>query len=433
MAAIYLAGARTRLLPASIPFRFFGAAAVFHVVAWAAAIAGADVLPRFAGGLGWPLAALHAITLGVLAMTAIGASLQLLPVATRQPMVHAGTGAAIFWCYVPGVAAVVAGMGWPSPPLLAAGAAAVAVALAGFVFVLARNLAAARGMALVAAHGAVAAFALVLALASALAVVGLWAWGLPVDRKALVALHVATAGYGFMEMLALGLSYVLVPMFALAEAPAAYRGWASFTLATIALALAVAAAVGVVPAVLGTAAAGTGALAAILHVQLMRETLAAGLRRELGTGFRLVRLAWAALLASLALALGLALEVPWDGLATMFGAALFAGWLLSFVLGILQRIVPFLAAMHAGRGTGRPPTPSALTAAAPLLAHFRCHAAALALLAGAIVVDSAAMAAAAGAVGLVGAVAFATFFAIAMRRMAAPRLDTRAADDKMVS
>ena len=70
-----LAGAGSRLLPASVPFRFFGAAVAFHVVAWLAALAGADALPAFAGGLGWPLASLHAITLGVLAMTAIGASL----------------------------------------------------------------------------------------------------------------------------------------------------------------------------------------------------------------------------------------------------------------------------------------------------------------------------------------------------------------------
>ena len=76
----------SRLLPMSIPFRFFGAAIVFHVLAWLAVLAGAQQLPRFAGGLGWPLAALHLVTLGVLVMTALGASLQLLPVATRQPV-----------------------------------------------------------------------------------------------------------------------------------------------------------------------------------------------------------------------------------------------------------------------------------------------------------------------------------------------------------
>jgi hypothetical protein len=85
-AGTFLAGATSRLLPASIPLRFFGAAVASHVFAWLALLAGSGTLPRFAGGLGWTLAALHLVTLGVLVMTAIGASLQLLPVATRQPV-----------------------------------------------------------------------------------------------------------------------------------------------------------------------------------------------------------------------------------------------------------------------------------------------------------------------------------------------------------
>jgi len=44
-----LAGAGSRLLPASVPFRFFGAAVAFHVVAWLAALAGADALAASAG------------------------------------------------------------------------------------------------------------------------------------------------------------------------------------------------------------------------------------------------------------------------------------------------------------------------------------------------------------------------------------------------
>src|SRR5690606_226107 len=95
-AGTFLAGATSRLLPASIPLRYFGAAAAFHLLAWVALLAGAADAPRFVGGLGWPLAALHLITLGVLAMTAIGASLQLLPVATRQA-VHSTRWPAIIW------------------------------------------------------------------------------------------------------------------------------------------------------------------------------------------------------------------------------------------------------------------------------------------------------------------------------------------------
>jgi len=423
VAATFLSGAGSRLLPPSIPFRFFGAAVGFHLVAWLAALAGANDLPAFAGGLGWPLAALHAVTLGVLAMTAIGASLQLFPVATRRPIAHAGLAGAVFWAYVPGVAMVVAGMGLPSPALLGAGAVAVAVALVVFVALFASNLSGAKGMPLVVAHGAVAAISLAATLVTALAVVGAYTLGLPVDRAPTVALHLALAGYGFMGMLALGLSYVLVPMFALSASPPAHRGWASFALAALALALAVPAALGVLPGVLGVAAAGLGAVAAILHVQLMREAIAGGLRRELGLGFRLARVAWGALVASLALALAIALDAPWPWLRTLFGATLVAGWLLSFVLGILQRIVPFLASMHAARGKHRPPTPSSLTAERPLAWHFRLHVAALALLGAAILADSGILAAAAAAAGAAGAAAYAAFFVVAVRRMAASIID----------
>ena len=62
-----------------------------------------------------------------------------------------------------------------------------------------------------------------------------------------IALHVAFAAYGFMGMLALGLSYIVVPMFALSAAPAERPAWASFALAVLALLLAGAAALGLAP------------------------------------------------------------------------------------------------------------------------------------------------------------------------------------------
>ena len=410
LAATFLAGAGSRLLPFSIPFRYFGAAVAFHVAAWLAALAGSTSLPSFAGGLGWPLAALHAVTLGVLAMAAIGASLQLLPVATRRPIAHTKLAAAIFWIYTPGVAALVAGMGLAVPGLLGAGALAVGCALVAYVALLGMNLAGARGMPLVVAHGVVAALSLAATLVSGGLLVAAYALGAGVDRQAFVPLHVVLAGYGFMGMLALGFSSVLVPMFALGPPPDARRAWASFALAAGGLVLAAGAAFGLAPDVLGVAGAGAGAVAAILHVQLMRESIARGLRKELGSGFTLVRLGWAAMIASLGLAGALAWGVEWPRLATLFGAALVAGWLLSFVLGILVRVVPFLASMHAARGHRRPPTPSSMTAVRPLRAHLMLHAAALLLLAVAIVADFAWLAAAAAAVGAAGALAYAAFF-----------------------
>jgi hypothetical protein len=118
--------------------------------------------------------------------------------------------------------------------------------------------------------------------------------------------------------------------------------------------------------------------------------------------------------------LGLVLDAPYDGMTTLFTLALVAGWLLTFLLGLLQRIVPFLASMHAGHGPsgqrGRPPTPSSLTAQRPLAIHHACHFAALALLGLAVIADSPLAARAGALVGIAGAGAFGLFFG-AMRRM----------------
>ncbi len=153
----------------------------------------------------------------------------------------------------------------------------------------------------------------------------------------------------------------------------------------------------------------------------MRVALRSGMRRELGRSFTLVRLGWAMLVASLLLALAMVLDAPLPGLATLFGLTLIVGWLLSFLLGMLQRIVPFLAAMHAAHDSRRPPTPSSLSADRPLAIHFACHVAALAGLALAVVIDSPWLLMLAAAVGAVGAAAFCAFFVTVLRRMhAAP-------------
>jgi hypothetical protein len=416
-AGAFLAGASSRLLPVSIPFRFFGAAVAYHLLAWLALLAGIGAAPAFAGGLGWSLAALHLVTLGVLAMAAIGASLQLLPVATRQPVRFRRWPAAIWWLYTPGVAALALGMGTGGTRLLAVGAIAVVIALVAFAVLLADNLCAGRGMPAVVAHGWVAMASLLVTLATALALAGGYLGAPVLDRANALPLHVVFAAYGFMGMLALGLSYVLVPMFALAPAPDERQAFASGALGAIALLVAAVAALGVAPRPLFIAAIAFGSGSVALHLRLMRIALRTGMRRALGRSFRLVRIAWALLVASLAAGLAMALQLPIEHLSALFGLTLIAGWLLTFLLGILQRIVPFLASMHAARGKGLPPTPSALTAERPLTMHFLCHLAALALLALAVITDSVLVAAGGAVAGAAGAMAYCWFFLVVLRRM----------------
>jgi len=423
-APVFLGGAKGRLLPASIPLRFFGAAAAFHLLAWLALAVGADQWPRFGGGLGWPLAALHLITLGVLGMSAIGAGAQLLPVATRRPAPGHRLLSAIWWLYTPGVAVLAVGMGLPSPPLLAAGAAAVTLALVTWGALMARNLVGARGMPGVVVHGWAAMFALLVLLGSALSLAGTWLGLAAPGRDATLAVHVLFAPYGFMGLLSLGISYILVPMFALADTPAERSQLTSIGLAVAALVLAALPALGFVPAgaaqvAFRIAALSCGAGAVGLHLRLMVQALRSGMRRELGRSFTLVRIGWAGLAASLVLALALVLQIPVPGLASWFGLSLIGVWLLSFLLGMLQRILPFLAALHGGSGR-RAPTPSALTFDPALRFHFACHLAALGLLALAIAADSAWITLAATAVGAAGALAFGTFYTVLLLRMRAP-------------
>ena len=83
---------------------------------------------------------------------------------------------------------------------------------------------------------------------------------------------------------------------------------------------------------------------------------------------------------------------------------------------MLQRIVPFLVSMHLAGSRRRASTPSSLTDQRALTVHRRCHAAALALLALAIALDSAAAVRAASAVGVIGALGFVGFLAAVVRR-----------------
>jgi hypothetical protein len=402
--------------------RFFGAAVVFHLLAWVVLAAGAAQWLGFAGGLGWPLAALHLLTLGVLGMTALGAGAQLLPVATRQPAPSHRLLAAVWWLYTPGVVVLALGMGLARPLWLAGGAVAVGLAFTVWGVMMLRHLSGARGMPGVVAHGWSALAALAVVLASAWSLAGTWL-GLPVpSREITLSLHLVFAPYGFMGLLALGLSYILVPMFALSQTPPERSQLASCAFAVAALVLTALAAFGVSPVGLRAGAVLAGAVAVGLHLRLMAIALKTGMRRELGRSFLLVKIGWGGLVASLALGLAMVLGLPVPRLSTWFGLCLVGVWLLSFLLGMLQRILPFLGAMHAAGAGRRAPTPSALTHDRALRIHFACHATALAGLALAIAADSALLAGLAAAVGAVGAAAYFFFYATLWTRLHAGTL-----------
>jgi hypothetical protein len=417
IAATFLGGAKSRLLPPSIPFRFFAAAASFHVLMWLVLLIGAGEAASFYGGLGSTLAAVHLLALGVLVTTAIGASVQLLPVATRRALVTIWPIKLVFWLTVPGMIALIGGMYTAQTSILIPAAVMTAAGLLLFCGLLADNLRRASSIPVVVAYGwaALAALVLVIALGVTLAIndeVGV----LP-DHGAVALAHLILGGFGFMGLLVLGFSHILMPMFALSSAPAKRTSLAGFTAAAAALVL------GTLGALIGSrnilaAAALLGLAAAAAHLWLMYRVLKTGMRKRLGLSFVLVRAAWVMLPATLLVGLAALYGFAGKNGPTLFGFLLLFGWLLTFLFAVLQRIMPFLASMFV-------PTPahggtaivSELAGAPSLKLHAVCHGLALAILAVAIVLDNAMVVRVGSAIGLVGAMAFAWFTADIIRRL----------------
>ncbi len=413
----FLGGANERLLPASIPFRYFGAAAVFHVAVWLVLLLGGDDVVQSEGGFGLPLAALHLLTLGVLAMTAIGAALQLLPVATRQPLRAVWPARLIFWLFVPGVVVLALGMASGQELQLGLGAGLSIAGLLIAAALIADNLLRAGEQALVAAHawGALASLLALLAF-GVLLIVDQWS-GLLSDQRNVVIVHLGFAAYGFIGLLVLGFSQILLPLFALTPALSQRLGYGALGLALAGLALLLASGLG--QAWLLPPAIVLGLAASACHLGAMVQVLRRRMRRRLGLSFKLIYLAWLALPLSLLLALALSLDLGPARGGPLFVALLTLGWMLTFMLATLQRIVPFLASMNSVR-PGQPPLlPSALAPEWPTRLSFWAHLAALALVGLGIIAGWGLLVRLGGAAGLVGALAFAWFFTTVVRRMTA--------------
>jgi len=403
-----LMGAQSRLLPPLLPFMFMATGVVFHLAVWGVLAWVGDDVPGYAGGPGPILAALHVLTLGVLAMTAMGAALQLLPVATG--MAHKSLlPARLAWgLMTPGTIVLISGFYLADVDLMMIGAVPVVLALLIFAGVVGDILRRTVTLRLTVAF-------VWLALVSLLGLIGLGVvliidigHGFLSDHTGLGLMHMILAAYGFMGMLALGIGNILVPMFALSPSPPARSGWLSFALALVALLITLAGLMtGVREVLLPGVLAGLAAVA--FHLYAMRWSLANGMRKNLGLSFVVIKLGWAMLVLSLILAGALTLGWLGERGAAMFGFVVLYGWLLTFVTGILQRIIPFLAAMNMSKRSLKPPRLSELAPEWPLKIHALCHAVALALCLAGITLDMPQIVRLGAVIGCAGAFAFAWF------------------------
>jgi hypothetical protein len=324
-------------------------------------------------------------------------------VATRQPVRSLGAAKLAWWLLVPGVAVFTYGAAAFAPQTMGFGGLLTVLALTIYAVLLGANLRGARGMKLVVAHGWAALACLAALAATGLALAARYEHGLALDHAAFRSAHLVLATYGFMGLLAIGLSNFLLPMLAVAPAPPAKIAYAVLWIALA----------GIAAALLGfpVPAALLGVAAALLHVASLERALRARLRPALAPGFVLVRASWGCLLASVVMALLIALEAAPARAPLVFGLLLVPGWLLTFLLGVLQRIVPFLASVHYSSSTGGAPLISALTPARLLAAHQGLHLAALATLLACALTGQAWLAPAGAVAGLAGAAVFAYFFA----------------------
>ncbi len=417
IAIAILSGAKHQLLPISIPYRFFISAAAFHLVGWVLLAFGAsEMVSGYSGGPGFLPAAVHAMTLGVLAMTIMGASYQVLPVASGQGPIAQWPCRLSWWLMAPGVALILYGFSTGENAFALVGTAMGAAALLIFALVVGDIMRRTQSLFVLVIFGWASLASLLALMALGLTATLDWSLGFLENRPAIVLTHLLLAAYGFVGMLALGYSHILVPMFALSPPPPERWAIATFALSVFALTLAVIGALFSIPAALILAAA-IGLVASFSYIKTMREALKEGMRKKLGVSFILIKAAWAMLPISLVAGAIAATGVAGDQAITIFVFLILCGWLLTFLLGVLQRIIPFLAGMNAGKVRGRVPRLSKLAPDVLLKVHMVGHFSAIALIVGGLVASNEKAIAAGGIAGAAGAIVFLAFTAEVFRRL----------------
>lgn len=415
--ANFLSGASSRLLPPSIPFRFFMAALFFYLLFWAALFLNGEDVTSYMMGSGPLLSMIHMATLGVLTMTVMGASLQLLSVATRKAFKGFWLCRLLSWIYIPGFLLLSYAMYWSAQGAMLVGATITGAGLLLFFYLIVGNIRGVQGMMAIMAH----------CWGAMLSLLGLIILGIMLivdmeqvfmdDHLTIVLDHVILAVFGFMSLLAMGFSYILVPMFALAPAPSEDIGRLSLLCNGVAILVIL---TGVNMSFDVVSLIGTGIVMAGVGVYIrgMMKVYGARMRKRLGTPFLLMRVSWLMLaLAVLWAAAGFAGFWPDSGGQALFAVLAIVGWLLTFLTGILQRIIPFLSSMHTSGSGGIPMLASSMADGRLLVVNTGGHLAGLGLLIVGIILDSGWLIQVGAGVGFMGASCLFCYLAIVVRHM----------------
>lgn len=372
--------------PLHIPLRFFYTAPWMGCIAALLLLGGAD--DAFASR--WSpqvLALTHLLTLGFMAMVMLGAMFQLVPVISGR-LLPGGTAVAtaVHVSLVCGALLLAAGFALRVYSLFAWAVPLLLLAFGIFLAALGAPLLRRSGGGDAVFSMRLAALALLLTVA-----LGLWraanyaGWSLPPAPAHVGTAHLAWGLGGWVLLLVMGVGYQVIPMF---HVTPAYPSW-------LARAMPVAVFVSLLALTFGQASLtrdAASACLAVIAIVYAAYTVALLQRRRRRLPDVTVRF-WRLSLASLMLA-ALSL-LAWTAcrytaapappqMAMLIGALVIYGFAVSVILGMLQKIVPFLVFLHLQRASmARPellatlPHMGELIPASRARWQFRWHCAAL--------------------------------------------------------
>lgn len=358
----------------STPLRFFVTAPAFGIAAGLLLIVAPELLEsRWTPGA---LAITHLIAVGVMLCVMFGALFQVLPVVAGAALPWSGPVATVTHVGLAGGAASLAwGLGTGSPDFLVAAVALLGTAFAVFLSAAAYGLwrtpvaqATPRDLRLsLIGFGIAAMLGMLLAM--------ILGRGLPLPLATIVKLHVGWAWLGGSGLLLAATSWVVVPMFQITPnypAPMT-RNWAIACCVVLALwSAAVYAGLSGAEFALVTILAALAAVYAVTTLRLQRRSR----RSTPDSTTRAFQLGMTSLIAGLACLL-VAHRADHDAWPVLSGILILHGGFLSAIIGMLYKIVPFLAWLHLSQEGLKAPNMKKLQPDPPVRRHLLAHAVAL--------------------------------------------------------
>ncbi|NJD25280.1 MAG: hypothetical protein FIB06_07720 [Betaproteobacteria bacterium] len=373
--------------PFAAPARFFLTAPLFLLAAALVLLAsGPELLEsRWSPAL---VAVTHLVTVGFMLMVMCGALIQILPVVAGANLAEPlGTARWLHAGLTGGALALAAALASGEQRFLAGAAGLLGAVVAGFLWAAGRPLFAVastsptiRGLKI-----ALAGLAVATAAGCLIAVAVALGWPLPHALPDLVDLHAGWALGAWGGVLLAAMAYVVVPMFQLTPGYPARPGWL-FPPLVLGLAVLWAVGAGFQMPFWVRVAQGATALAGIAFAALTLRLQSRRRRARADATLRCWQVALVATLLALLMLLASAVhpalgEHPrW---AVLGGVLLIVGGYVSFITGMLYKIVPFLAWLHLQNCGAGVSSASRILADRPMLAQTRVHALAVFLLAAA--------------------------------------------------